>query len=120
MVGIRSNGCDNVFTNTFQNLATTKNEWIKFVTEFRSGLRVLQSIISGNFFQRIRFSRRSRLVGLDIVSLGKDTVYWDEITRLKMQDISDNNIVDIDQTGFATPNCLDIAVFFLHKLEKQL
>lgn len=104
---------DNIFADALEDFGTTENKWIGFIGEFGSGFRAAERIFCRDLLQCIRFTGCGRFVAFDVVSFGKNTVDWDEITRFEMKDVANNNIINVDKLGVSASDYFDISVFFL-------
>jgi len=70
-------------------------------------------LIGWPFANDIRLSGGLGLVALDVETLNEETVNGDEITRLKVNHVAHQNVVNRKLHGLASSNDFDIAILLL-------
>ena len=88
---LRTDGDDNVLTNTLQDLCTGDNK--RILLSLFVDFPVFESFIWSNLLDRVRLASRARLVASDIVTSDQNTVTRDDFTRFQKGEIADKDIL---------------------------
>jgi len=93
---LRSNGDNDVLTNTFQHLRTGDNE--RVLLGLWVGPPILDGLLWRNLLDRVRLPSGARLVTSNIVAGNQNTVTRDNFTRFQKGNITDKDVLRKNST----------------------
>ena len=104
----------NILSDAFQHFGTRHQETVLLQLGPRLGFVALgNALLEGILLDRIRFASSARLVASHTVTLDKDTIDGNDFSRFEQSDITDTNILGVDQHLGSTADDLHLTVFAL-------
>lgn len=80
---------------TFKDFCAGDDEGIQ-LSGVVAGFQGPHDVVAARLLERIRLTRRRRLVTLDVVAVDKDSIHRDQVAGFQVQHVADQNVVDVD------------------------